>query len=111
MAACSFKKSTTPGIDFDATAGQDSTIKIAGTVGDAYFEHVIYNGKDILTSVASQFSITPVKGQKTLVVVCLFTNQVGGVANLSEDCVGGPVLDTLKIADPDHGTRTYVISA
>lgn len=111
MAACSFRISAIPGVNFDAIAGQDTTIDITGAVGDAYFEHVIYNGKDILTSVAAQFSITPVKGQKLLVVVCLFTDQIAGVANLKEDCPGAIVLDTLKIADPDHGTRTYVISA
>jgi hypothetical protein len=110
VAACNLRPSTTAGVDFDGKPGK-VTLKIKGTTGDAFFEHVIYNHKDVLTSVAQQLDVDLVAGQKTLIVVCIFTDQAAGVAEISEDCTGSAVLDTLNIADPDHGTRTYVIAA
>lgn len=108
--ACNLRISSLPGVDFDGTPGK-VTLKIKGTTGEAFFEHVIYNNKDVLTSVAQQVDLDLVAGKKTLVVVCLFTDQAAGAGDISEDCTGSTVLDTLMIADPDHGTRTYVISA
>src|SRR5689334_17788329 len=110
MATCNLRASSAPGVDFDGSPGR-VTLKIKGTTGDAFFEHVIYNHKDILTSVAGQVDVDLIAGKKTLVVVCLFTDQTAGAGDISEDCTGSTVLDTLTIADPDHGTRTYVISA
>lgn len=110
MASCNLSKSNTPGVDFDGAPGK-VTLKIKGTEGDAFFEHVIYNGNDVLTTVAQQVDVNLVAGQTTLVVVCIFTDQANGAGDMSEQCTGSTVLDTLEISDPDHGTRTYVISA
>jgi hypothetical protein len=110
VATCTLTQSSTLGVDFDGKPGK-TTLKINGTVGQAFFEHVIYNSKDVLTTVANSVDITVEAGQTTLTVVCIFANQAAGAAELREDCSGNKVLDTLSITDPDHGTRTYVISA
>lgn len=110
MPACNLSKSSTLGVDFDGTPGP-LTLSIKGTKGDAFFEHVIYDGSDVLSKVSKKVDITLKAGQKLLTIVCLFTDQGAGTADLSEVCSTSSVLDTLRIADPDHGTRTYVISA
>lgn len=106
--ACTLSKSVKPGVDFEATKGQEFTITIVPETGSTLrFVAADYAGKSISGTKAK---FTAVAGKQSLVVTyAAVKDQERG--NLTENCSGGGTNDLRGIRSTSVFTRQYIVEA
>jgi hypothetical protein len=96
-----------PVCDFKGKAGDQVTLTLAGTVGQAQFEAAKYGGTPLAGLPATEITFTVHQGQIPLDVVYTFSSGTAGRAELHEKCPGNTLLDDWVRGD--NPVTRYVI--